>query len=441
MGYIDPTTKAWVYEEGDNPTTDPEYGSFSGMLNRASKQIPEATSRALASDPVVLEGVAEAVTADIAGRDLVEGQGMDVTDLQVAILDESGNRTWLEANNADGGPSPHALDLLRAHVALPETRALDGLLVVIHDAAGYRTWLQASAADGGPTREAAVFIRDALTALDGPVVYVAHGDSMTQDGSTNGTSWPDVMTAQTGLTVVNRGLSGTSMDEIAIRLGVVQLLTLPGGQLPATDPAPVTIANSGPWSSAGQAVRVYRGTVRGIPFDLAYTPATNSWELRRVTPGVAVQVASPVAFVPDPVSLVERRVHVIWGGRNNNPKSTVSKGLDAAIRRLPTGSPFLVVSVCNATDEPAGSAGYIEVTEENARNQAKYPFEYVDLRGRMIREGLALAGIAPTAADETAIGQDRVPPSLMRDNLHFNPAGRAAVAHILHDELQIRGLA
>jgi len=365
-------------------------------------------------------------------------------ELLVSLTDKFGSPTWLQAESDGGGPSEHSKILLRKGMpGLPEIGDVPGTGVSIQDEFGRKTWLQTSSEDGGPTPFATECIRTAL-ALS-PVVettYVAEGDSMTASAYGGGVPYPVTLAALLGQTVTNVALSGTGSTEISIRAGgVVPLLTIPGGVIPATTAAvSVTWDVGDVYVGTGQPARVYTGKVRGVPCTLRYDSTTGLVTLARTTAGAELPVASPIPFIVDIPHMGKR--HIVWSGRNDYPKSIAYAPIDRLLARLEQeGAEYLLVSVCNKTSEAAGSAGYLEIAALNLQLLKRAPRAYVDMRGRMIREGLALAGLTATAADTLAISEDRIPPALFDDGLHFNAAGRLACAHIIYDELVLRNMA
>lgn len=369
-----------------------------------------------------------------------------------SIVDSTGARTWLEANDQDGGPTDHVLDLVKVPFGLPDRYDVPGTSVVVTDAAGYRTWLEANDRDGGPSDAATAFIRSALDGTSTPATIVCDGDSMTELANGGGAGpWPSLLATNTGRTVINLGRSGAWAAEVVSRAGgIVPLITLPSnpGQLPAdTTPTAVTVDSYGGWSNMSDLTRGVFGTIRGIRFRLTYE-TTNGFMLTRVVAGAAVKVASPVSFVPETPYLGPGFVHTLWVGRNNVSNGTdaytpISRQVDEFRR---SGVKFLLFSVCNTspfgatTGEPQGSTNYNAIVALNGQLQKLAPREYVDVRGRLIREGLALAGLTPTADDTADIAADMIPRALLSDGLHTNGPGRVAVEAIVRDELTIRHL-
>lgn len=367
------------------------------------------------------------------------------SELLVRIQDEFGVDCWMQARQSDGGPTELTKDLFRKGMpGLPNIGDVEETILSFQDDFGNKLWLQAAKKDGGLTRYAAECVQRALKSLEPAAVvsYVAEGDSMTASNYGGGDPYPVTLAALLGKSVINTGISGTTATEVSLRAGGdIPLLTLPGGVIPATtDAIVIDWDGAGPFSGTGQPVRSYTGSLRGIPCSLKYSPSTGAVTVNRITAGASIAVGSPVPFVPDVPHM--SKSHIVWAGRNDYPKSSAYASLDKLLSRLERErAPYLILSVCNTTTEPLGSSGYADVIGLNLQLLKRAPLAFVDIRGRMIREGLGLAGLVGTATDMTAINEDRIPPSLLDDGLHFNAAGRLACAHIIHNELVLRKMA
>ena len=398
------------------------------------------------------EAAASAAAAEAAAEEVGNTVGRrHIPGVSFAIPDPRGFRGWLEMNDRNGGPTPHSMNLLREEMPLPYFRNIPGVAFAIPDPRGFRGWLEMNDMDGGPTPRSIELWNKALSGVS-TLAIACYGDSMTDGGFGHAGSWAANLAALTGRSVQKLGVRGSTAVEICIRAGgVVPLLTIPGGQLPAnTTPVAVTTSITAPLSPLGQPARTYDVTIRGVPATLTYSPGTSdppvapSWAIARKAAGTAVLI-NPTEPIPAvPITPYQRNINILWAGRNDTPKSGAYASIEATITRFEKiGAPFLVVGVMNTGDEIIGTSGYNNVLALDAQIRARAPRNYVDMRGRMIREGLALAGITPTTADTTAIANDTFPPSLQYDGdgykLHLNQAGDAAAALIIQDELKQRG--
>jgi hypothetical protein len=75
----------------------------------------------------------------------------------------------------------------------------------------------------------------------------------------------------------------------------------------------------------------------------------------------------------------------------------------------------------------------------NAWLAATYPDNYLDLRGYLIANGLADAGITPTADDLADIASDTIPRSLMVDGVHLTDAAQVVMATQVYNFIQSKG--
>lgn len=379
---------------------------------------------------------------DASTYDAVVEQVDDPEDLAVALVDAQGRGTWMQARLSDGGPTSYALALLAETVpGFPYQLGVEGLAIAL-TAGKYRTWLEANAVDGGPTSLARNLIRKSLQLPAYSLAVSAYGDSMTQGAYGGGDTFPELLATETGLEIENLGLSGSTSTEIAIRAGgLVPLVTLTGGAIPAgTSGAAASVNLTGPWSSPTSSDRTYTGTLRGIPGTLTYDCSAGTWSFARATSGSEIEIPDRTPFLVDDGQGYHLRRQVFWAGRNDDPKADAAANIIAQIDRYERlGVDFLVISCFNTESEPSGTTAYDNVIALNEAVQARAPREFVDLRGRMIREGLDIAGITPTGADTLAISEDRIPDSLSFDGTHTNADGRYAEAVIIADEMQIRG--
>ncbi|HEL4264835.1 TPA: hypothetical protein UM515_004589, partial [Stenotrophomonas maltophilia] len=162
-----------------------------------------------------------------------------------------------------------------------------------------------------------------------------------------GTTIPMILGGLLGKTVVNYAVSGSTAAEIGIRAGgVVPILAVIDGAIPAdTSQITVTWDVQGPFSGAGQPVRTYIGTVQGIPCQLSHNPADGSLLLNRLSGGTAVPLPPTVVFAPAE-QYGRGYTHLLFGGRNNEPKSTALAPLTASVEWYEKmGDDYLLVSV------------------------------------------------------------------------------------------------
>lgn len=269
----------------------------------------------------------------------------------------------------------------------------------------------------------------------------AWGDSMTEGYGGGGTDWPAVCAATLGIERYNAGKSGYTSTEEAVLMGGIQLaITVSGNQVEASGATSVT-AVSPNTSFRTTVARSFVGTLAGVPGTLA-KDASNVWTFTRTASGSVVPCPAGTLFVSTFVTVPYIDwITTVWLGRNNTlTPANVDRDIAAMVAVLrPITKRFLVISVLNAQDEPSGSGGYSQVATINSNLSTTYGASFVNLRGWLIANGLAAAGISATAGDTTAISEDRIPPSLMSDNLHLNAAGYTVTGNYIASIITAKG--
>ncbi|WP_164903071.1 GDSL-type esterase/lipase family protein [Rhizobium leguminosarum] len=132
------------------------------------------------------------------------------------------------------------------------------------------------------------------------------------------------------------------------------------------------------------------------------------------------------------------RGHIFFCG-TNGPDSghTVLGDIQAAVAALPAGSKFLILPSFNSSNEPAGSAGYINKMANNAAVAAAFPNNYLDIRSMLI----ALQAPGQPYQDGTAYAGDYLSANLRffngtsTDALHPNALCVSLYAQMIGDRL------
>lgn len=275
----------------------------------------------------------------------------------------------------------------------------------------------------------------------------AIGDSLTERyHNIGGQSWTDVLESELGIPVMNLGKSGQSTTEIAVRVGAIPFLaTVAGNVIPASGAAGLTAYS--PTSFWRDTIaNEYRGSLAGVPGVLRQnigSPVT--FHFIRDEAGDPAPCPPNTRFIPEQAKYL-KWTPIIWMGRNNIGDGHIDiakSDIDATVEALPfpeSAKRFLVLSTLNASAEPSGTTGYTRVMALNAYLEDKYGDFYVDVRVWLRDNALAAMGLTPTAADTTAIAEDRIPPQLMQDNLHITEAASLALGDYLVTVINSRGL-
>lgn len=127
---------------------------------------------------------------------------------------------------------------------------------------------------------------------------------------------------------------------------------------------------------------------------------------------------------------------VLWLGRNDGRDApsvaTTKANITAAVAHLKCyTNRFLIMSILNGNYggwESVGGGGYNAMRDVYNYCVATWPNNVFDIQGYLVDNGLADAGITPTAQDLIDVGNRVVPTSLRADDIHLLTAGYGVVA-------------
>lgn len=305
---------------------------------------------------------------------------------------------------------------------------------------------------GVSTSEIAPLVASALASMNlFPSSAIAcWGDSMTAGAGGGGTTYTGVLASALGATVVNLGIGGQTSTQIAARQGGVDIAcTVSGDMIPASGGVSVTSRSVNPLFNSGNFGGSMTGTLAGVPGTISATTATvdgdSLWTFTRSSPGSAVACPPGTKFIPDTAGLHEAKTVIIWAGRNNfGALTTVRDDILAMVKRLtPLNKRVLVLGICNGkyAGEESGGSGYINMMKLNQELARLFGDQFVDIRRYMIDFGLSDAGITATSQDLTDISQDRIPSSLLADNLHWTGPGYTVGGNLIARVVRAKGWA
>lgn len=264
------------------------------------------------------------------------------------------------------------------------------------------------------------------------------GDSKTQ-GNQDGTgvTYPSVLqnlltSNGYSYTVNNMGVGGEYTTGIAGRQGgmplYVQPFTIPAGTTPiqvATNISQNNIAKAG-----------YAGLnpcyINGIQGNLGYDSTNNYNTFTRITAGTTVSVTRPAQIVTDGMVNHRNDILIIDIGQNGGFGS-----IDEWIKQIwcmvnySQCKEFIVLGRNIENSNPAFYNATIE-----PQFQMAFGNRYINLRAYDVAYGLADAGLNATSADNTAISNSQVPPSLLFDTVHENQYGYTIKGQQVFNKLQ-----
>lgn len=290
-------------------------------------------------------------------------------------------------------------------------------------------------------QKAMVFdIEENETASAFPIYEIAaFGDSITAAG------WiKSVVEPALNVPCYNMGRGGYGCADIAIRQGgLIPTLNVANNTIPASGAVQITDVKPETGYSP-YTITSLSGSISGVHGVLSRSNITGSWTFTRDVEGEEVNVPDQTQFLSSEASTYENMVQTIFMGRNNVLSETFESDLlrdvEGCVANLkPHNKRFVVVSVTNGQTEPSGSLNYKKIVSANEKLSQLYGDYFFDLRKHLIDHGLDDAGLEATPDDELAISEDRIPPSLLNDNVHPNAIGYQVVGGAIISFLKNKG--
>lgn len=250
---------------------------------------------------------------------------------------------------------------------------------------------------------------------------ICYGDSLTSGAGGGGTTYPALLASYTNKSVLNAGAGGEGANTIAGRQGGLPFVTQANVNLTES----FTISNM-EGASVNPLVQ-QEGFVN--PVSIGGLPGTL---VRNVDGTYKITGLSVPKFVrPMPISTYLNRltcdIAIYWVGANDLFSGVeLIHIIDSMVQKGPRK--FLVLGVTYD--------GLSNLAEINATLAEKYGGFFIDVHDKQVKWGLAIQSITPTQADQEAIANNRIPPSLMSDNIHFNSKGYTNVAIFVDDMIR-----
>lgn len=420
------------------------------MANSRNYRVPTKDDKADVPywNDLLAQDVAKDVDKLEAGAEILEGKVLQEsidTSVSFAVVDEMDNASWI-ASTADGRMPPHSVEVVveqtsgaigeavRGEIGLVDDPkvALSGESYTIVDEDDNRSEFGLDPQGRISQRTIDAIIARIPRQEAGILGLALVGDSVTEslDQYNGGVKWPQLLGDALGVPVWNGARSGEATADIALRSGALGVsITLAGNSIPAgTTPVSVTaISPSDGYRNVEQpnsyGIGEFIGVLAGIAGKLAN--ASGTWTFTRTTAGSAVTVPAGSKFYMQAGKAHRQDVWIIWSGHNGGD---VARDVKTIIDFLAAPKRYLVLSLLtnNAWDSTLqGLAGA----------------NYFDIRQWLITNGLAAAGVTPTAQDNTDIANGVVPSSLRIDNVHPNANGNVAIAKALTDTIKSKGWA
>ncbi|MGA6128846.1 MULTISPECIES: hypothetical protein [unclassified Microbacterium] len=394
------------------------------------------------------ELVADAVTQDIAGRDLVDAANGFPASAAGGFMGENGRATDLLVD-VNGDVIPETITRWA-----PRIGAAGGFLSGLVESPWYGGGF---VGENGRATELSVDLSGDVppeiiqrwyaratppTQLNmdmirsGPDILCV-GDSLTAAGGV-----ANRLATLTGRTVRNMGVGGETTTTILARLGVWPFLMSPAGMvIPASGSVDVTFASwyhsggSNAWpllQGDGVAGDDLWGTVAGVRVKLsirvkdsavAYPShgAGDIYQLTRDGSGSAITLKRPEPFMPEYGQARAGDKILAWLGQNGPSDDATYAGFQALEQwTKKADSQFLFMT------KPTGdNTGW---TDFEKRMADRWGRRYLNVRRFLIDDALPLLGLTPTSTDLADIAAGRVPTQLRTDSVHHTAAAQQAIA-------------
>ena len=127
--------------------------------------------------------------------------------------------------------------------------------------------------------------------------------------------------------------------------------------------------------------------------------------------------------------------YVIWCGTNNLASNTddIINGWKKAKKVYPN-----CILIGLTWDSFDGGLDKIHALDVLALKE--FGSRYISLHDSIVKYGLSYNNITPTSDDTANINAGKIPPSLLKDSVHFNGYGQKYVAHVVQERLKMFGI-
>ncbi|SHH40306.1 hypothetical protein SAMN05216361_0053 [Marisediminitalea aggregata] len=372
-----------------------------------------------------------------------------------SVVDENGLRTWIESD-LSGNPTTNSIDKIKQTGEFLDSSeiienissqtgsesfnsSISGVAFALVDESGRRTWLEADL-NGDPTSQSVNRMAAALGLANkwesGPN-FVAWGDSLTAGTGGNGTPYTQHLqsllnSVGSSASVTNRGVGGEDSVTITARTNANPFLCeVDNAQIPATGRVNITLMpiNGVIPAPLKQGPSSYAATLNGVAgvFGRTITNSIYQYWFERDTDGDAVECIGEYPLYLTSSYAHQEDIAIIWMGQNGPTNArTVNDARAVAAYLSPPQSRYLVLS------KPGGNS-YQDA--DDAVFFAEFGRRFIPVRQLLSRYGLQWAGLTATQADLDDMATGAVPASLRYDAIHLNTPGYQCVAKIIFERL------
>lgn len=286
-----------------------------------------------------------------------------------------------------------------------------------------------------------------ISKINGKGTVNCWGDSLTRGvgvGDSYSKAFPYVLYGLLdGREVINCGVGGENTINIASRQGglpnIVKPFTIPAN----ASKVEVKLTNiyggsTGILLQGGSALDPTTGkyvmtaqinpcSINGVEGTLTYE--NGKYYFSRSENGESVIVSRPTPLITYAMKSMRDNINIIWIGTNGGftTSAELIECIEAMIDYMsPINKKYIVIGIHHLVSTVT------ETFETIEKNMAMhFGRRYINQRKYMIEYGLSDAGITPTVEDTTAISEDKIPPSLLYDTVHYNDKGYNIIANLV----------
>lgn len=286
-----------------------------------------------------------------------------------------------------------------------------------------------------------------ISKINGKGTVNCWGDSLTRGvgvGDSYSKAFPYVLYGLLdGREVINCGVGGENTINIASRQGglpnIVKPFTIPAN----ASKVEVKLTNiyggsTGILLQGGSALDPTTGkyvmtaqinpcSINGVEGTLTYE--NGKYYFSRSENGESVIVSRPTPLITYAMKSMRDNINIIWIGTNGGftTSAELIECIEAMIDYMsPINKKYIVIGINHLVSTVT------ETFETIEKNMAMhFGRRYINQRKYMIEYGLSDAGITPTVEDTTAISEDKIPPSLLYDTVHYNDKGYNIIANLV----------
>lgn len=286
-----------------------------------------------------------------------------------------------------------------------------------------------------------------ISKIKGKETVNCWGDSLTRGvgvGNSYSKAYPYVLYGLLdGRKVINCGVGGENTINIASRQGglpnIVKPFTIPAD----TNKVEIELTNiyggsTGILLQGGSALDPTTGkyvmtaqinpcSINGVEGTLTYE--NGKYYFSRSENGESVIVSRPTPLITYAMKSMRDNINIIWIGTNGGftTSAELIECIEAMIDYMsPINKKYIVIGINHLVSTVT------ETFETIEKNMAMhFGRRYINQRKYMIEYGLSDAGITPTVEDTTAISEDKIPPSLLYDTVHYNDKGYNIIANLV----------